>query len=175
MTERLTCSHIIVNDFTRLISIWFLIKNNFKPRPKKVVLFLEIDQMKIFLSLTRPHSQCVSEYIFLVSNKQKNKQKKAKKTKEKKRESPENWLKKVVNLQPPTWIFFSLSAFPETRVLFLAWCNTQLCCVLLLQDKGTLFLIEIQSMRGWTAATRHGVTIKSKNKDNLIKAYKKAV
>ena len=57
--------------------------------------------MKIFLSLTCPHSQCVSEYIFLVSNKQKNKQKKAKETKEEKRKSPENLLKKV-NLQPPT-------------------------------------------------------------------------
>ena len=37
-------------------------------RPEKVILFPEIDQVKIFLSLTHPHVyvyvKCVSEYIY---------------------------------------------------------------------------------------------------------------
>ena len=33
---------------------------------KKVVFFPQIDRVKFFLPLTRPHSQCVSEYIFLI-------------------------------------------------------------------------------------------------------------
>ena len=47
--------------------------------------------MKIFLSLTHPHSQCVTEYIFLIKKKtQKNKKIKAEETKEEKRISVEN-------------------------------------------------------------------------------------
>ena len=54
---------------------------------QKVILFLETDRVKKFLSLTHGIVECVSEYIFLVSkNKQtrkKNKnRKKAKETKE---------------------------------------------------------------------------------------------
>ena len=45
----------------------------FEFRSKKVVLFPEIDRVKKFLSLTRPHSQmCIRIYIF--SFKQKNTQ-----------------------------------------------------------------------------------------------------
>ena len=58
---------------------------------KNVVLFPEIGQLKIVLSLTRPHSQmCIRPYIF---NQKKNKQartQKAKETKEEKRISVKN-------------------------------------------------------------------------------------
>ena len=71
-----------------------------KPKKKKVVLFPEIGLVKIFSSLTRPHSRmCIRIYIFLISKKQRNKQKtkKTKKTKEtieEKRISLENRLQK---------------------------------------------------------------------------------
>ena len=63
---------------------------------KKVVLFLEIGRLKIFLSLTRPHCRmCIGIYTFIFKknkqrNKQKNKNKKAKEIKKEKRISPEN-------------------------------------------------------------------------------------
>ena len=45
-----------------------------KIKAKKVVLFPEIGWVKIFLSLTRQHSQIVSEYIILISKKTPKKQ-----------------------------------------------------------------------------------------------------
>ena len=63
-------------------------------RPKKVVLFLDIDWVKLILSLTRPRSQMYIT-IFLISEKKqakKQENKKAKETKEEKRISPENRL-----------------------------------------------------------------------------------
>ena len=62
---------------------------------KKVVLFLEIDRLKIFLSLTSLHSQMCIRIFFFNFKKQTNKQKKntKKQTKQKKRISLENWLK----------------------------------------------------------------------------------
>ena len=42
--------------------------------PKKLVLFPDIGRV-IFFSFTRPQVKCVSEYIFLISKKQTNKQK----------------------------------------------------------------------------------------------------
>ena len=62
---------------------------------KKVVLFPEIDRLKIFLSLTCLHSQMCIRIFFFNFKKQTNKQKKntKKQTKQKKRISLENWLK----------------------------------------------------------------------------------
>ena len=62
---------------------------------KKVVLFPEIDRLKIFLSLTSLHSQMCIRIFFFNFKKQTNKQKKntKKQTKQKKRISLENWLK----------------------------------------------------------------------------------
>ena len=52
---------------------------------KNVVLFPEIGQLKIVLSLTRPHSQmCIRPYIFNQKKKNKQEHKKQKKLKKKK-------------------------------------------------------------------------------------------
>ena len=90
---------------------------------KKLVLFPEIGQVKIFLTLTHQHSRmCIRIYIFNFkkwqTNKQKKKQesKKAKENNEEKKISLENWLNK--NLQPSGWRFFSSPAFQETRLFF---------------------------------------------------------
>ena len=91
---------------------------------EEVVLFPEIDRVKFFLSLTRPHSQMIIRiHIFdfkKQANKETNKQNKntnkAKETKGEKRIFPENRLRK---LRPPGWRFFLSPAFPETR-FFLA-------------------------------------------------------
>ena len=71
---------------------------------QKVVLFLETDRVKKFLSLTRAHSRmCIRIYIFSFK-KQTNKKKKTriekKQKKLKKRIFSENRLKKT-NLRPP--------------------------------------------------------------------------
>ena len=52
-------------------------------KPKKVVLFPEIDRIKIFISLTQPHSRmCIRIYLFnFKKSKQTSKQKTNKKTK----------------------------------------------------------------------------------------------
>ena len=62
---------------------------------KKVVLFPEIEWLKIFLSLTSLHSQMCIRIFFFNFKKRTNKQKKntKKQTKQKKRISLENWLK----------------------------------------------------------------------------------
>ena len=70
-------------------------------RPKKVVLFPEIGRVKLFLSLTRPHSRMCIRVLSFSFKKQTSKQKapkiqkKAKETKEEKRIFPENRLKKI--------------------------------------------------------------------------------
>ena len=69
--------------------LWFYIL-----RPKRVVLFPEIAWIKIFLSLTRPHSRmCIRIYILNFkkqTNKQKNNKKKNKNTKKAKETKEEN-------------------------------------------------------------------------------------
>ena len=73
-------------------------------RPKKLVLFPEVGQVKFFHHSPARIVECVSEYIFLISkNKQtsiKNKDTKKAKEKEEKRISSENRLEKI-NLRPP--------------------------------------------------------------------------
>ena len=66
-------------------------------RPKKLVLFPGIGQVKIFSSITHPRGQmCIRIYIFNFNNKKKKKTKKenAKETKQKKRISVEH-LKRI--------------------------------------------------------------------------------
>ena len=86
--------------------------------PKKVALFLDIGRVKIFLSLTRPHSRmCIKIYIFNFkkqTNNQKNQkqkktrfQKKEKETEEEKRIFPEDRLKKKICGQE--YFFFGLA------------------------------------------------------------------
>ena len=54
--------------------------------PKKVLLFPEIGQVKIFLSPTHPHIRmCIRIYIFVLKNTHTQTKKKAKKTKEKRK------------------------------------------------------------------------------------------
>ena len=68
---------------------------------RKIVSFPEIDRVKKFLSLTRPHSRiCIRIYIFNFKKQQKKAIKKAKETKEENIISSENRLKKM-NLLPP--------------------------------------------------------------------------
>ena len=60
-------------------------------RPKKGVLFPETDPMKIFLSLTRPHSRmCIRKHVSNL----KQKTKKAKKTPKKPEDKKQKKLKK---------------------------------------------------------------------------------
>ena len=70
-------------------------------RPKKVVLFLEIGRMKIFLSLTRLHIWiCIRIYIFNFNNNEqtvkKQEPRKTKETKEEKKIANENLLKRKI-------------------------------------------------------------------------------
>ena len=116
------------NSFHRVAIVFsqnFYTRKLSKIRHKKVVLFPEIDRVKFFSSLTRPHSRmCIRIHVFNFkkqTNKPKNKNtKKAKETKEEKRISQENRLRKI-NLRLPGWRFFSSPAFPEKRVLFWAY------------------------------------------------------
>ena len=53
--------------FSRLCSLFktFKVDENNDIRPKKVVLFPKSDRLKIFLSLTHPHSRmCIRIYVF---------------------------------------------------------------------------------------------------------------
>ena len=102
------------------------IKRNNKLGQKKVVLFPEIDRIKIFLSLTRPlNRMCIRIYIFNLKKKN-NKptaatkksinQKKQKKYRKKENISG-NCLKEI-NLQLLGSRFFSSPAFSERKILF---------------------------------------------------------
>ena len=66
-------------------------------RPEKGILFPEIDQVKIFLSLTHPHSQmCIRIHIFLISkNKQTSKIKTRTQKKQKKQKKKRDYLWKI--------------------------------------------------------------------------------
>ena len=93
-----------------------------KPWAKKTNLVSRYWPSDFFFSLTLPQVKCVSEYIFLISKKQTNKQKKqesinAKETKERKENISLQSIKRV-NLRPSGWRFFSSPSFPETRVFF---------------------------------------------------------
>ena len=55
--------------------MWQCRKSRRNLGPKKLVLFPDIGRVIFFFSLTRPQVKCVSEYIFLISKKQTNKQK----------------------------------------------------------------------------------------------------
>ena len=86
-----------------------------------------IYKTKFFYHLPARIVEFVSEYMFLISkkNKQTSKTKKeniktAKETKEEKKISPENRFEKI-NLRSPGSIFFSSPAFPETKGVF--WPN----------------------------------------------------
>ena len=58
---------------------------------KKIVLFPEIGRVRIFLSLTRPHSRmCIRINIFSLKKRDQEDKKQKKKTKEEKRISAEN-------------------------------------------------------------------------------------
>ena len=93
---------------------------------KKVVSFLEIGWVKMFLSLSHLDSpMCIRIYIFNFKKQQTNKQtnktliKKAKGTKEDKWISPVKKSIKKLNLQPLGWRFLLSPTFPE-KTFFLA-------------------------------------------------------
>ena len=59
-------------------------------------MFSEIGRVKFFLSVTRPHSRCVSQYIFLFIKTHKQKAKETKEEKRKRKETKElKWKENV--------------------------------------------------------------------------------
>ena len=89
---------------------------------KKVILFLEIGRVKIFLSLTRPHSRMCIRVCIFDFKKQTNKQKKNKDTKkkQKKLKKKREYLRKIDLKKFEVCEDFCRHspASPETRVFF---------------------------------------------------------
>ena len=75
-------SILVCCTYVSLLCLFFRMNNSLFQkivpcmRPKKKVLFPEIDQVKTFLSLTRPHSQMFIRIYIFNFKKQTNKQKK---------------------------------------------------------------------------------------------------